>query len=76
MGFFLSRHGYPLVPLVITIVLGSMFEKQLRTALLLTKGSLLPFVTTPVSVLFLILSVFSVYYALRQRSGRSGAQKP
>ncbi|MDR2055965.1 MAG: tripartite tricarboxylate transporter permease [Desulfovibrio sp.] len=76
MGFFLSRHGYPLVPLVITIVLGSMFEKQLRTALLLTKGSLLPFVTTPVSMLFLILSAFSVYYALRQRSGQRGVHTP
>ncbi|MDR1945764.1 MAG: tripartite tricarboxylate transporter permease [Desulfovibrio sp.] len=72
MGFFFSRHGYPLVPLVITIVLGSMFEKQLRTAMLLTEGQLLPFVTTPLSMIFLLLSAIYVYYSLRSRKKNLG----
>ena len=47
MGYFFSRHGYPLVPLVITLVLGGMFEKQVRTAMLMTDGEVMPFFHHP-----------------------------
>ena len=67
-GYFFSKHGYPLVPLVITLVLGEMFEKHLRTALFLTDGSVIPFFTTPLSVLFLAFAAFSVFFAIRQQA--------
>ncbi len=73
IGYFFSKHGYPLVPLVITIVLGGMFEKQLRTAMLLTDGQILPFFTTPLSAVFLALSVLSVYLALRGKRKKAAA---
>jgi putative tricarboxylic transport membrane protein len=66
-GFVFAKYKYPFVPLVITIVLGSMFEKQLRTALLMTDGSVLPFFTTPLSAAFLLLAAFSVFLALRKK---------
>ena len=67
MGYFFSRHGYPLVPLVITLVLGGMFEKQVRTAMLMTDGEVMPFFTTPLSAIFLILSALSVFLAIRSK---------
>lgn len=63
IGYFLQKAGYPLVPLVISLVLGLMFEKQLRLALSLTDGSLLPFLQSPYALLFLALALFSVLWS-------------
>ena len=51
------------MPLVISLVLGLMFEKQLRLALSLTDGSLLPFLQSPYALLFLALALFSVLWS-------------
>lgn len=49
VGFWLRHYGYPMAPLVLGIVLGDLLEKNLRRALLLSDGDLLPFVTRPIS---------------------------
>ena len=51
------------VGLAISLVLGLMFEKQLRLALSLTDGSLLPFLQSPYALLFLALALFSVLWS-------------
>ena len=49
IGFWLRHYGYPMAPLVLGIVLGDLLEKNLRRALLLSDGDLLPFFTRPIS---------------------------
>jgi putative tricarboxylic transport membrane protein len=49
LGYWLRHHGYPMAPLVLGIVLGDLLEKNLRRALILSDGDLLPFFTRPIS---------------------------
>lgn len=58
------KSGYPLTPLVIAIILGPMFEYNLRVAMNLTHGSLLPFVQRPIALVFLVLTLATVVIAV------------
>jgi putative tricarboxylic transport membrane protein len=49
LGFWLRHYGYPMAPLVLGIVLGDLLEKNLRRALILSDGDLIPFFTRPIS---------------------------
>ena len=49
IGFVLRHWGYPMAPLVLGIVLGDLFEKNLRRALVLSDGNLTPFFTRPIA---------------------------
>lgn len=64
IGYFLNKASFPNVPLVIGIILGAMFERQLRIAMIQTDGSLLPFVTEPISLFFLVLAFLSLSFSL------------
>jgi putative tricarboxylic transport membrane protein len=48
-GFVLRHFNYPVAPLVLGLVLGDLLEKNLRRALVLSDGSLVPFFTRPIS---------------------------
>lgn len=67
IGYFLIKKEYPLTPLVISLVLGTLFESQLRTGLLQSNGSLLPLFTRPVACVFIIASVISLIIALKPK---------
>ena len=55
LAYFMEENGYPIAPLVIGIILGPMAEENLRRALIDHQGSLLPFFTRPISVVFIVL---------------------
>ena len=50
-AFFLRRRGYQMAPFVLGLVLGGLLDKSLRRGLVLSDGSLLPFLTRPISML-------------------------
>ncbi len=54
-GFALREMKYPMAPLVLGIVLGSILDKSLRRGLVLSDGDLTPFFTRPIS--FVLWSV-------------------
>lgn len=56
-GHFLSKHDFPLAPLVLGLVLGPMIESNMRRALTASNGDFSIFLTKPVSLVFLILAV-------------------
>ncbi len=57
LGFYLREMEYPMAPLVLGIILGGILDQNLRRALVLSDGSILPFFTRPISaVLFLIIA--------------------
>jgi putative tricarboxylic transport membrane protein len=49
IGYVLRHYGYPMAPLVLGIVLGDLLEKNLKRALVLSDGSLVPFFTRPIA---------------------------
>jgi len=52
---YLNKHGFPVAPLVIGVILGSMSDSNLRRGLMVSQGSLKPFVTRPVALLLVIV---------------------
>lgn len=74
LAYFLEEQGYPMAPLIIGLILGPMAEENLRRALIDSGGSLLPFVTRPLSLGFLTLTAVSL--ALQARSRKKAAGPP
>lgn len=74
-GHVLLRHGFHPAPVLLGFVLGQRFEESLRRALLLSRGDLSIFVTRPISLAFITLTVLLIggqlYLAVRQK--RRGA---
>ena len=70
-GFFMRRHGYPVAPLVVGLILGPMAEEQVRRTLQISEGDLSALVTSPFaavaySILALVL-VLATVLRLRRR---------
>ena len=55
LGFALRQMEYPMAPLVLGIILGEILDTNLRRALVLSDGSLVPFFTRPISLVLFIL---------------------
>jgi putative tricarboxylic transport membrane protein len=52
-GYVARRNGFPLVPLIIGLILGSLVERSFHQALQISGGSYLTFVTHPMSAVIL-----------------------
>lgn len=48
LGFFLDRHGVPLPPLILGLILGPLAEKKLRAGLISSQGNLTDMFTQPI----------------------------
>lgn len=57
LGYFFSKHDYPIAPLVLGLVLGPMIENNLRRALTISNGDFSVFLTRPISLVFLLITV-------------------
>jgi putative tricarboxylic transport membrane protein len=55
LGYVLRRHAYPLAPLVLGLVLGDLLDKSFRRGMVLSDGSLVPFLTRPISLALWLL---------------------
>lgn len=60
MCYILQKFEFPMTPLVISMVLGSIAENNMRKALILSDGSFSIFFTKPISLAFLIVSALLV----------------
>ncbi len=60
MGFFMRRHGYPIAPVVVGLILGPMAEVQLRRALQAGQGDPLVLVQSPVAATLLALALVAL----------------
>lgn len=52
IGRFLEARQVPLAPLILGLILGPMIEENLRTGLIKSSGSWLPFFQRPISLIF------------------------
>lgn len=61
LGYVLRRQDYPLAPLVLGLVLGDLLDKSFRRGMVLSDGSLVPFLTRPISMaLWLLIAAIVV----------------
>jgi putative tricarboxylic transport membrane protein len=73
IGFFMRRYGYPVAPMVVGLILGPMFEAQLRRALSISQGDPTTLVQSPFAVFVYaaLVLVFAVSLWLRGRERRT-----
>jgi putative tricarboxylic transport membrane protein len=63
LGIFFDRIGVPPAPIVIGLILGSLFDMSLGQSLLIGQGSYLVFFNSPLATIFLILAVLALLQA-------------
>ncbi len=56
VGYLMRKTGYEAAPLVLALILGPIFEKSFRQALMISSGSFWPFLTRPISCTLLVIS--------------------
>lgn len=64
LGYLIQEYNFLPGPIVLGLVLGPLMEDNLVRSLIIAKGSLLPFVTRPITVVFLLLSVGMVAWSI------------
>lgn len=66
IAFYLDKLNISTFSIVIGMILGPLIEDNLRRSLLLGNGSLLPFITRPVSLVFIIINIIVLIGGIRQ----------
>ncbi|MFC3627324.1 tripartite tricarboxylate transporter permease [Vogesella amnigena] len=57
LGFLMRRYDFPVVPLVVGLIVGPMAEKHFRRAMSINQGDLTVFLTHPISLTILLVTV-------------------
>jgi putative tricarboxylic transport membrane protein len=60
MGFLMRRYDFPTAPVIIGMILGPLAEQNFRQAMTISQGDLMIFLTKPISVGLLTLSVLAL----------------
>lgn len=65
-GYLLNKVEIPFGPIIMGFILGPIIELYLRRAVMISEGSLLPFVTRPIPAVTLFMSLlFSIYSVVK-----------
>jgi len=62
LGYFMQKLDIPRAPMLLSLVLGPLFERSLRQSLMISKGNIGVFFSEPVSALLLGLTVL-IYFS-------------
>jgi len=60
IGYLMKRLDIPAAPVILGIVLGRLMEEKMRQSLVISDGSMMIFLTRPISLCLLILAVISI----------------
>jgi putative tricarboxylic transport membrane protein len=59
IAFYMNRHNYPILPMILALILGKILEEQFRMSLIISLGDPFIFFKKPISLtLLLILGSF------------------
>lgn len=64
IGYLLEKYGFPVAPMALAFILGTIIEKSLRTAIMRSDEGLLIFVSSPISLTLIIVTIVFVIYSL------------
>ena len=65
IGYIMQKFNFPIAPLLITFILGPLFESALGQSLIMSDGSFLIFFTIPISLAFILLTPVTLIFLLR-----------
>ena len=68
LGFFMRKFDYPIMPLLLAIILGPVFEKNARMSLILSDGDPGIFLRKPISLMFLALALLYLVSVFLRRT--------
>jgi putative tricarboxylic transport membrane protein len=60
IGYLMKRLDIPASPVILGMVLGKLMEEKMRQSLVISDGSMMIFLTRPISLFLLILAVVSI----------------
>lgn len=66
LGYAMRKLAFPLAPMMIGFVLEPIGEQSVRQALTISSGDWLVFVSTPISITFLVLTLLSIAFITRR----------
>lgn len=73
--YYLIRLGFPAVPIVLGLLLGKLAEDNLRSSLVMSDGSWSIFITRPISIFFIILTIIMLVGVIKQNRGKRNESK-
>jgi len=65
LGYIMNKFKFPIAPLLITFILGPMFETALGQSLIMSDGSFLIFLYRPISLAFVLLTPITLILILK-----------
>jgi putative tricarboxylic transport membrane protein len=66
LAYFMEYGGFSVSPILLALILGPMAEQNMRRSLMLSHGDPMIFFTRPLSVIFLLLTVFITVTSYRK----------
>ncbi|MBA7515448.1 hypothetical protein ES705_07488 [subsurface metagenome] len=70
LGYIMRKTGFTVPVFLLAFILGPFLERNLRTALLISQGSLLIFLKSPIAMVLLSLGVVSLIFSFRKKLKR------
>lgn len=67
VGILLDAFGMPSTPLMLSFILGSKIESYFRMGCSYAKGDLISFITRPISLIFILIAIYSVVGPIIQK---------
>ncbi len=58
LAFGMMKRGFPVIPMILSMILGNMLEKNFRLSIILSGGNSFIFFKSPIALLFLTISLF------------------
>lgn len=65
IGYYMREMDYPVAPVVLGIILGSILDPNLRRALIISDGSLAPFFTRPISSVLFVITMLTIFSKMK-----------
>jgi putative tricarboxylic transport membrane protein len=64
IGYFMNKLEFPSSPIILALILGPMAEGHFRRALVMSNGSASIFFTSPISLVFIIIAVITLFWPI------------
>lgn len=75
LGIVMNKLEFPITPIILGFILGPLAEENLRRALMLSRGALLPLVSNVPSIVLIVMSVLSLAIAPRMLKREAAMQQ-
>lgn len=64
IAYMMIKNNYPIAPIALALILGPILEEALQLSLTMTQGNLLLIFSRPLTILFFILTIISLFWPL------------